>query len=454
MSYIEDFFYKFLFYFMSIFFVILFIFILYANFSLPPQKNEYLDFWTPQNSTFINLKYDLQWSTNNDSFSSFIESDEYKNYVILVASLQTGLPIEKIENITWVFDKEDFLKYPFDKHMVYFNKINIKQFVFPVPRPSLQAQNEINREKAILTYVGIIFTKNNSMIFIIYPEKSTYINVPDGYSLYNVEKINSRLNLTYQKEWTYLFVLGYRFSGKLLAIPAAIVLALFFLVHAGSTLLKYKWAIIASLVIGFLFFWLPYRYIDQQERPIFMTIGGLLLSIPIAHFWHVFKKPVLQIRREIEQREITVEQKKYGFSGEEHKRWTYSANRLIVENVGRSVAKNCKGWILIENGKERVCWTAPNERPNATIGVEDEERLDFCAYYRGGPENYTDKDKSIKKVPKIFASDEKELPPLIETATIKSLDGLSECIVLITSDNAEPVKAKVVFEDNQIRVEP
>lgn len=223
-------------------------------------------------------------------------------------------------------------------------------------------------------------------------------------------------------------------------------------------IVKYSGSIIAALIITFFFFVMPSWWMPVAQIPLFTAIGGLLFSIPIGYFWLIFKQPVLKIHQEIEQRGITVEATKYGLirigEEEEQKRWIYQANRIIVENVGRSAAKNCKGWILTEKGKERVCWTIPKERPNATINVKDSERLDFCAYYAKGSESYTPLARTAKPVPKIFCSDENKLPTNMDNAILKSLDGLSDCTVLMTSDNAEPVEAKVIFKDDKIRVEP
>ncbi|MCZ7401081.1 MAG: hypothetical protein O8C61_02535 [Candidatus Methanoperedens sp.] len=215
---------------------------------------------------------------------------------------------------------------------------------------------------------------------------------------------------------------------------------------------KYILAVIVAEVIVLFFFALPFRYVLPSQAPIFTAIGGLLFSVPIAYSWRIYTEPVLQIKEEVEQRGITVEQTRYGFAGEEYNRWNYIANRIIVENSGRSAAKNCKAWILTEKSKERVCWTVPKERPNATINVKDAERLDFCSYYKEGPENYNYRD-IIKRIPKIYISDENQLPVLIETANLKSVEGLTDCKVLITSDNADAIEAKVIFEDNKIKIE-
>jgi hypothetical protein len=44
------------------------------------------------------------------------------------------------------------------------------------------------------------------------------------------------------------------------------------------------------------------------------------------------------------------------FNPGDHPDWRYRANRRIVENSGRSAAKNCKGYIDTGKRKERVCW--------------------------------------------------------------------------------------------------
>jgi len=211
-----------------------------------------------------------------------------------------------------------------------------------------------------------------------------------------------------------------------------------------NKLRRYQWAIMGFILISLIFFVIPF-WIYQQLLPIFMAVGGLLFTIPIRYGWGIFKRPILKIRREVELRTFEVDPLK----------WTYEANRIIVENVGRSKAKNCKGWIVTEDGKERICWTVPKERPNASINVKDSERLDFCAYYKSGAEEYS----SVAgfppvRVPKRFASNEKGFPSDMRDAMIKSLDNLSECKVLITSGNAEPTEAKIKFEINKIEVEP
>jgi hypothetical protein len=213
---------------------------------------------------------------------------------------------------------------------------------------------------------------------------------------------------------------------------------------------KYLLAIIVSEIIVIVFFIILPYYVLAEQKSTFLAIGGLLFSVPITYFWRVYTEPVLQIKDEVEQIDWKV---KHRLIPEHSLNWDYSVNKIIVENTGRSAAKNCKAWILIGTRKERVCWTIPKERPNATINVKDAERLDFCAYYKEGPETYLGSGEYVK-TPKIFPSDENELSTFIDTADLKKLDGLINCIVLITSDNAEPIKAKVIFGEDKIKVEP
>lgn len=55
---------------------------------------------------------------------------------------------------------------------------------------------------------------------------------------------------------------------------------------------------------------------------------------------------------------------------------------------------------------------------------------------------------------RVCFSDENNLPSTIQTAKLKSLDDLTECRVQITSDNAEPIEARVIIQDDKIWVEP
>ncbi|MEK9133763.1 MAG: hypothetical protein AAB333_02790 [Pseudomonadota bacterium] len=208
---------------------------------------------------------------------------------------------------------------------------------------------------------------------------------------------------------------------------------------------KYISSIISAIIIISVFFiapilifyvkCLPYEIhtIFKELYPAITAIGGLLFVIPIRLFWLSYMKPVLELKNEIESRSFHP----IGGSLE------YVCNRIIVENTGRSAAKNCKGYIVITGkAKERVCWTIPDERPNATINAKDEERLDFCAFlnnYHSGT--------GTEKPPRIIAPIENGWDNHRDLSTLK------ECEVLITAENADPVSKKIRFNFDKREVE-
>lgn len=210
--------------------------------------------------------------------------------------------------------------------------------------------------------------------------------------------------------------------------------------------MRYKLSIFSGIIlIGSLS---AATYFLGKLDPTIYAVGGLLFSIPIRFFWRSYMSPILKIKG-VEQVNINP-----GDKG-----WTYRANRIIVENSGRSAAKNCKGYIDSKWGRERVCWTVPKERPNATINPRDNERLDFCAFYLEGdsnielPINSISQNLPSKKVntsiPTIIAPTEEDWRYPWEC---RPLNGIDDCKVLITADNAEPVEAKIRFEYREKKI--
>jgi hypothetical protein len=61
----------------------------------------------------------------------------------------------------------------------------------------------------------------------------------------------------------------------------------------------------------------------------------------------------------------------------------YKVNRVLIENRGRSAAKNCKGIFKIADKEEKVCWSVPTERYKMTINAHSMEYLDLCAILDG-----------------------------------------------------------------------
>lgn len=181
-------------------------------------------------------------------------------------------------------------------------------------------------------------------------------------------------------------------------------------------------------------------------NPVIAAVGGLLFSIPVRFFWQSYMMPILKIKG-VETIDFN--------PGDI--RWKYKANRIIVENSGRSVAKNCKGYIIVEKEKERVCWTIPMERPNATINAKDNERLDFCGFKISGPsmvtETYTSQNGKEEKqitIPEIIAPTEEKWG---DPWKCRPLYGIDECKVLVTADNAEPIEAKIEFNIQKKEIE-
>jgi len=206
-------------------------------------------------------------------------------------------------------------------------------------------------------------------------------------------------------------------------------------------LVKYKYSILSGTII-IVALVTSYFYFGELN-PVIAAVGGLLFSIPVRFFWLSFTSPILKINERVERRIFHLGGCK----------WEYVANRIIVENTGKSAARNCKGYIVTEEGKERVCWTVPKERPNATINAKDEERLDFCAFFENGPARHGPivVGKEQEKVPIIIAPTEEGWPQ--NPSDCRRLDGLEKCKVLITADNAEPVDANIRFRIKEKRIE-
>jgi len=212
-----------------------------------------------------------------------------------------------------------------------------------------------------------------------------------------------------------------------------------------ETLKRYIWsillavAIIGGLVISFLFL--------GELNPIIAAVGGLLFSVPIQFFWLAYTSPILAIKG--------AEPVIFNLGDDIKGIWRYKAYRIIIQNEGRSAAKNCKGYIIVRERKERICWTVPKERPNATINAKDNERLDFCAFYKSDPSGVPIVVENRVQPPRIIASTEEGWPGLEETDPYKCrlLDGIKECKCLITADNADPIEVDVAINEREGEIE-
>lgn len=211
--------------------------------------------------------------------------------------------------------------------------------------------------------------------------------------------------------------------------------------EAWKTLKRYKHSIVSALMItgGLCASIVIFRRLD----PLIAAIGGLLFSIPIRFFWESHMTPILRIKEEPEIRRFHLGEEITG-------RWGYDSNRILVENTGRRAAKNCKGYIVIKNSKERVCWTVPKERPNATINAMDEEKLDFCAFLKDGPHGGPIGAGDGLKPPRIISPTEECWPN--NPTKCRPLMKIEECEVLVTADNAEPVRAGIRIDIEKERI--
>lgn len=191
--------------------------------------------------------------------------------------------------------------------------------------------------------------------------------------------------------------------------------------------------IIIAIVILFVFFLVPLYFLENEVikrfYPTITAIGGFLFSLPIKMVWHDYTKPVLEIMKTIEQRSIQLE----NFGNKQ-----YAAHRIIVRNIGKTAAKNCKGYVIANGIKERVCWSIPKDRAVIKINAEDEERLDVCSLQN---------DTGMR--PKIIVPTEEGLwdPRRYVDETE------SRFTVLVTAENTEPVSAALKINLSSLNLE-
>ena len=203
---------------------------------------------------------------------------------------------------------------------------------------------------------------------------------------------------------------------------------------------RYSYPILIAVIIAFFFFVLPLITSNLASYAgLFNSLGGLLFAADIAYFWSIFQQPVLVIDG--------IERVRFNLSGpgRSHLSWEYSAQRIIVRNVGRSAARNCKGWILMGERKERVAWVV-RDQPNITINQKDTERLDFCAYYVSGQRPATVNSEQ-KVVPWVIRPTENGWgnAPWNDEISAESPVNRIRADVVVTSDNANPVQKPVYF---------
>jgi hypothetical protein len=219
----------------------------------------------------------------------------------------------------------------------------------------------------------------------------------------------------------------------------------FLLLEGGlsmNVIRKYLYPIFVAALIAAFFFILPiFATSLASYGGIFNSIGGLLFAGDIAYFWSIFQVPVLVVDG--------IERVRFNISGpvmsSYQPSWEYSANRIIVRNKGRSAARNCKGWILMGDRKERVAWVVRDSQ-NITINQRDSERLDFCAYYVSGQREVTISSET-RRAPWIIRSTENgwSNSPWNDEIFEESPISRVRAAVLVTADNADPVERAVYF---------
>lgn len=211
---------------------------------------------------------------------------------------------------------------------------------------------------------------------------------------------------------------------------------------------RYTYPILIAIIIAFFFFILPLTtsYLAPYSG-LFNSLGGLLFAADIAFFWGIYQAPVLVIGG--------IERVRFNIPGPSRSRlsWEYSANRIIIRNVGRSAARNCKGWISMGERKERVAWVVRDE-PNITINQRDTERLNFCAYFVSGQRPVTINSEA-RIVPWVIRPTENgwsDSPWNDEISAESPVDRI-RADVIVTSDNADPVQKAVYFTPIELSFE-
>jgi len=113
--------------------------------------------------------------------------------------------------------------------------------------------------------------------------------------------------------------------------------------------------------------------------------------------------------------------------------------KIIVENTGRSAAKDCKGYIILGNRRNRICWTTVTERPDATIKPDNNELLELCAFLTAAEGCHN----SILIPDETGWKNSKCITP----------GPSKEITVLVTSENADPVEANITIDFDRKEIE-
>lgn len=101
-----------------------------------------------------------------------------------------------------------------------------------------------------------------------------------------------------------------------------------------------------------------------------------------SRFLDHYRRPLLKIDKENSPMPVSIDIEVFRTEFQSiiyECRISYIVNRIIVRNLGKNAAENCKGSIMINGVDEKVCWYIPRERYTITINAKDKEYLDVCA---------------------------------------------------------------------------
>lgn len=126
-----------------------------------------------------------------------------------------------------------------------------------------------------------------------------------------------------------------------------------------------------------------------QSIPTFIAFGlGIVSGVVVKYFEDRFFRPVIRIGQDTFW-EIVNLRPDLGLKVKEED--LYTINRIVVRNIGRTAAKDCK--IYFQNkfspfpSLQRLTWLTSDKNSvytTITLNVQDEEYVDFCAVSKDG----------------------------------------------------------------------
>jgi hypothetical protein len=140
-------------------------------------------------------------------------------------------------------------------------------------------------------------------------------------------------------------------------------------------------AIIAALgVIAYVVSSL-YHLSDTIQGAIVGGIIGFGSSIGVNLIQAYTTRPILSIGEQIREWDIDLYPEYMEEDQDELRPSYWSAARIIVENQGRTAAKDCKASIIVNGIGTRVAWMIPKNDFTVTINAHDTELIGLCALH-------------------------------------------------------------------------